>query len=522
MRKNTSGSIGGRFMGKDSSFIRSCLRKTCDATQNEKLERVRAYQDNLSKQNLSFHSSLDENPSTITDVLRNKINQFLFERALPQNETPETFNENEPPMASWQEFGLKIKEALSFTKKEKDSTEAKFDPEIHKLSAFNFDSYSRVGNELSNLCYEYLQTLRGEAFLSEYEYFKEKDIVGVLHLLSRRIFPENDLYTKMSPFLQKLFEAILEERLEIRNDPDIEGGLKISGEAEDVFIFLENGDFLGKNVTTLQMGPHLTDEYIERLIKIPKLNKIQNFIWVHNLLSEKGISKLFSSEIAKSIKMINLARNWMEDSGVKTLLQQKILRNITHLNLTFNGLEGNSLSKLFSAFVAPNLEKLVLRYNKFSKTTINALEKSIFPKLKIFDLRYCCIGDDGLINLSEARNLSELNELYLDGNEIGNDGVSALFSSEELFRLKRLSLRKNKITDEGLIIILSSKNLNEIEEIDLTENPIGGNILNFVLDNEERLKNCNFVIKLSKEYLGYEGLEFLMDLDISEKLFIFE
>lgn len=104
--------------------------------------------------------------------------------------------------------------------------------------------------------------------------------------------------------------------------------------------------------------------------------------------------------------------------------------------------------------------------------SINAIDLSTFPSLKISDLRplgtltqlkHLNLSGKNIESLSFLKNLKNLETLNLENNLISNlDGM------ENLVRLKILNLKNNQITDD--LEIQKLKRLNKLENLDLRDN----------------------------------------------------
>ncbi|KAK8491154.1 hypothetical protein V6N11_037918 [Hibiscus sabdariffa] len=166
-----------------------------------------------------------------------------------------------------------------------------------------------------------------------------------------------------------------------------------------------------------------------------------------------------------SLKSLSLRDNWLTllnpTNGIKMLSK---LNNLETLNLFFNNLENNILSQLYD-----------------------------FTSLKSLNLQGC--GLEGTVDLLEFNTLTNLEELYLDGN--GIEGIESSFQEKGEMRLNKLEvlgLAQNQITNT---IFSSLAALPNLKSLDLYLNKLKGSIdvkdLNALSNLEELSLSANEV-----------------------------
>ena len=133
------------------------------------------------------------------------------------------------------------------------------------------------------------------------------------------------------------------------------------------------------------------------------------------------------------------------------------------------------------------------------------------------------ITDKGVAYLASSERLPSLEVLSLHHNRIGDSGAKAMADSKILNRLRRLNLNFNEIGDLGAVPLVKVSNSATLENLHLSYNPLekAGKdaLLRFQL--KQKFKNIRRLGKLndlSKVYIGDVGLDVLLETGYLSKI----
>lgn len=115
-----------------------------------------------------------------------------------------------------------------------------------------------------------------------------------------------------------------------------------------------------------------------------------------------------------------VVRGELGDEGFTAIANAPAAQNLTSLNVTSCGVSGDALAELGAKL--PRLTTLVLTSNP--------------------------IGDDGLANLRQWKQLARVETLYLSGCELSAEGITDFLEGLTFGRLQKLTLRDNGLDDE--------------------------------------------------------------------------
>jgi uncharacterized protein (TIGR02996 family) len=143
---------------------------------------------------------------------------------------------------------------------------------------------------------------------------------------------------------------------------------------------------------------------------------------ITSLGSEKEVAAFLGAPWLPRIRRL-VMRGLEGDEGFAALATSPALANLRALNVTASELSADALAEL----ALPRLENLVLTGNP--------------------------IGDEGIENLAQWKQLANVDTLYLSACEISEEGIDQLFSGAPLAKLKKLTLSNNELGDEGAGVI---------------------------------------------------------------------
>jgi uncharacterized protein (TIGR02996 family) len=163
------------------------------------------------------------------------------------------------------------------------------------------------------------------------------------------------------------------------------------------------------------------------------------------------------------------------------LAELPILRRLRRLEIRNENI-GPRLRDLCRPNVLPELRSLVLRNNRLWSeyvTTLSELAKHL-PKLERLDLSGNPMGDEGMQALAGSENLAGLRELVLQSDDVDQlytihePGAAALAKSRTLTQLQALYLGGQNIGDLGCRSLIHSPNFRELKVLDVSQNNLTG------------------------------------------------
>src|SRR5579884_3350226 len=94
-------------------------------------------------------------------------------------------------------------------------------------------------------------------------------------------------------------------------------------------------------------------------------------------------------------------------------------------------------------------------------------------RIRVLDLSYCSLGDEGVRDLVGSPNLANLTGLILYRCGVGPDGARALAGSPHLANLRSLNLMEDDVKDEGASALARSPHLKRLAHLSLRSNRMG-------------------------------------------------
>lgn len=204
------------------------------------------------------------------------------------------------------------------------------------------------------------------------------------------------------------------------------------------------------------------------LLQSPHLQQLKQLELRGFDFQERGVEHVVHAEKCRNLRVLGLADCHIDDDGIKHLSKAPFLQTLEHLALWDNQLTANNLDVLNGAQA---LKILHLNGNAIGAQGIEAIAPLI-PQLTTLDLQCCALEDDGLIVLSKVRDLSALENLYLNFNELEDDGLIALAQNATLAPID-FQLSNNRIGDDAITQLASGTALQRIENLVLYDNNIG-------------------------------------------------
>lgn len=201
-------------------------------------------------------------------------------------------------------------------------------------------------------------------------------------------------------------------------------------------------------------------------------NNYLKSIYIYSSLCDSKASKLFDALAGggnrSSLKVINLRENNFGIAGVRRLVPfLQNCQNLSEINLSANNnIDTAVFEVLANALNGSPIEELSL--NLCSIDDLSALGNCSLPLLETLQLE-----KNSLQSIAALENYTNLQTLYLSGNDIGIDGcrsLSYLLQNEDS-SLHTLDIDNNEIDDEGVEIITHSlKHNTKLELLNLDGN----------------------------------------------------
>ena len=216
-----------------------------------------------------------------------------------------------------------------------------------------------------------------------------------------------------------------------------------------------------------------------------------------NISNEQLTQEIQNISQYEHVKKLIIEKNEMNISLVKILVNNfKSFPYLNEMSLSCNNLTNFELIEVSTNInQLQTLEILLLRDNLIGSLGTQYLANSFvdLPLLRVLNLSWNSIGDDGLIAISHAI-IPNLEILQLDNNEINIKGIIEFSANLKNFnKLISINLSWNNICSEGLKHF--SKNMNQISNLHILElghTQIGDDGI------EEFIANINSLHKLEK------------------------
>jgi Leucine-rich repeat (LRR) protein len=233
-------------------------------------------------------------------------------------------------------------------------------------------------------------------------------------------------------------------------------------------------------LTSLDLQRNLLDDTGAVLLAdAPLLGQLRQLNLGNNDIGVAGIRTLARSPHAADLTTLQLGPGrGLGDGAAEALAESPYLRRLAHLDLSLWGGEHLTAAGLGRLAGSPNFESLeTLSLNSQSlirSDGVRALCASPRPsRLTALSLRYCGVGDEGLVALANCPGLGHLRSLNLATNAFRLGGIEALASSRCLGALRTLDLSSNRFGDVGAVALASSAGLTRLHHLTLTGCNIG-------------------------------------------------
>jgi uncharacterized protein (TIGR02996 family) len=167
--------------------------------------------------------------------------------------------------------------------------------------------------------------------------------------------------------------------------------------------------------------------------------------------------------------MLDVAYDRFGDQMVGWLADRGILDRLRELRIDKCQLTALGFLRLLRSPAARSLRQWQNSSNDLSQ--LDGLPERIdLPRLRMWELDYCALGDEGGARLVRALRAPPLRDLSLYENDLGNATVHAVAHNPSLRRLERLSLSYHlAIDDEGARLLCESPYLDRLTELQLFE-----------------------------------------------------
>mgnify|MGYP002624103105 CR=1 FL=1 len=225
------------------------------------------------------------------------------------------------------------------------------------------------------------------------------------------------------------------------------------------------------------------------LFRMPNLDRLDTVRMADNAMNPAAMEAMLAAPL-ESIRRLDLHYTAREGELVTQLAKWERLDQLEDLRLSNNGcgasaaialadadvnnlrrldINGNDvhdgLANFATRLQAPNLKELDISYNGLTSAGVQALARSsLLSRLFSLDLSSNPELDiDGIWNLVDTPNCSELRRLKLSGCGLQDDALNALAESKHLANLRELDLSTNQFTGEGLRKFAGSSGLPNLE-----------------------------------------------------------
>ncbi|KRX10040.1 hypothetical protein PPERSA_08443 [Pseudocohnilembus persalinus] len=188
------------------------------------------------------------------------------------------------------------------------------------------------------------------------------------------------------------------------------------------------------------------------------------------------------------IKYLDLRSTGITDTSIKLIAKSDSFRFLEYLDLSLN---------------ENNITDIGMNYFRDDQDNKDVEETKIY-RLKVLKLENCRITDQGVLNLTRSKCMTQLEELDISNsmqmqnqhNKITSRSLELLTSPNcEILGLKKLNLRATLIDSRGLQLYVNSENSQELEEIRVTFTNINSQFLYDVIDQSD--KNLKKLKKIS-------------------------
>lgn len=159
--------------------------------------------------------------------------------------------------------------------------------------------------------------------------------------------------------------------------------------------------------------------------------------------------------------------------GFKPLCEAENLGHLTRLELRSNQIANGAMKHFAMAPWTRSLQYLDLSENPITGKGVEALNDLDLSQLEELWLQGNRIGSRGLTALSALQHISKIKNLQLRANGIQEQGVEVFARSPAIKNLTRLDLSYNPIRDGGLIALAESPHLGNLRELSLDDTGVG-------------------------------------------------
>jgi hypothetical protein len=162
------------------------------------------------------------------------------------------------------------------------------------------------------------------------------------------------------------------------------------------------------------------------------------------VIGDSGARAWLSGENGVSPVALRLASNGLTDAVLPALAESRALAGLQRLDLSHNAFTASGIEALCLRQEWPSLRALTLDDVRLDDRAVSVLTASLAsPRLRELDLRYNCIGPDGVERLARWPLLASLWRLQLHDNFIGDAGLKALAESRHAYRLLELDVEQD-------------------------------------------------------------------------------
>lgn len=279
--------------------------------------------------------------------------------------------------------------------------------------------------------------------------------------------------------------------------------------------FLGSSPYLGAlRSLDVSLNP-LEDAGLRVLLESPSLGPLETLNVNGCELTEAGAEFLAECSRLESLTFLHVGNNDFGPQGAAALAATPVLQNLQGLDVHENGLLDEGLRILAERGRWP-LTWINLCENRIGPAGIAAIATaSWLNTLTSLDFTRNEIEAEGAVALAAAE-LSHLDQLDLDANDIAPRGLRALLDCAWIGNVTMLGLAENRLGDDGAVMLAESAALPALVVLRLRENAIGPAGARALA--RTRLLTSMTRLSLDDNPLGLEGAQALAESETLQSL----
>jgi hypothetical protein len=189
-------------------------------------------------------------------------------------------------------------------------------------------------------------------------------------------------------------------------------------------------------------------------------------------ITNRGLYALSSSSSLLNLNLLNLSCcKHLGDEGVKTLLISPTARHLSELDLSYTIISDETLQYISRHGVCMSLSSLILRVCSeiTDEGMVSLVNSDLVSNLQTLNIGFTKIGNQTLRSIAESKNMSLLKSLIISSCErVTDDGLSNLANSPQITNLQNLDMKGLNISNISLVEISQSKTLTNLNSLNLS------------------------------------------------------